>query len=60
MGTCGSFNAGGDVALLTVQLLCATGMLPCGTYPKTTGVRMMPLPAHLATMPDPCSGVPSC
>jgi hypothetical protein len=60
MGTCGSFNLGGDLPLLAVQLLCSTGMLPCGSYPKSTGVRMVPLPPGLATMPNPCAGGPEC
>ena len=33
--------------------------LPGSNYPRRTQVVMHPLPAGLATMPNPCSGVPS-
>lgn len=32
--------------------------LPGANYPRLTSVVMHPLPANLATMPDPCAGVP--
>ena len=35
------------------------GACPAGTsYPAETGVQMHPLPKNLATMPNPCVGVP--
>jgi hypothetical protein len=46
---------------LFAQVLCDTGFGSCpagATYPAFTGVVMHPLPA-LATMPNPCAGVPS-
>ena len=46
---------------LLAQVLCDTGFgsCPAGTsYPQTTGVELHPLPKTLATMPNPCSGVP--
>jgi hypothetical protein len=48
-------------ALLT-QVLCDTGFGTCppgAHYPKRTGVVMHPLPASLASMPNPCAGVPA-
>ncbi len=33
--------------------------LPTDHYPRRTRVVMHPLPKHLATMPNPCNGVPS-
>jgi hypothetical protein len=33
--------------------------LPGANYPRRTGVVLHPLPSNLATMPDPCSGVPA-
>jgi hypothetical protein len=47
----------------TNQILCNTQLLstPCtpgSTYPTRTTVTMHPLPKHLATMPNPCRGVP--
>ncbi len=38
------------------------GSSPCtpgSNYPKATGVVMHPLPSGLATMPNPCAGVPA-
>jgi hypothetical protein len=61
LGTCGQSNAGGDVAVAGLQLLCATGTVPqpCGgTYPQTTTVQMLPIPRDLPSMPDPCDNVP--
>ncbi|MGH3744524.1 MAG: hypothetical protein ACRDTP_06660 [Mycobacteriales bacterium] len=51
-----------DDADLLAQVLCDTGFGSCpagAKYPKTTGVVMTPVPAGLATMPNPCAGVPS-
>src|SRR6202035_2273435 len=47
----------------TNQILCDTQLLatPCSpgsTYPRRTRVIMHPPPRHLATMPNPCAGVP--
>jgi hypothetical protein len=60
--TCGvlttAANTGGP---LLGQVLCDTGFGSCPAgahYPKATGVVLIPLPKHLATMPDPCQGVP--
>jgi hypothetical protein len=55
--------------LFTNEILCDTQLLagtagassPCtpgSNYPRRTKVIMHPLPAGLATMPDPCQGVP--
>jgi hypothetical protein len=63
--TCGPItpaaNTGGA---LFDQVLCDTGFsaaaCPAGThYPQHTGVVMHPLPKGLATMPNPCAGVPA-
>ncbi len=61
--TCGSItkanNTGG--ALLN-QVLCDTGFGTCPAgahYPKPSRVIIRPLPANLATMPNPCAGVPA-
>jgi len=63
--TCGPItpaaNTGGP---LFDQVLCDTGFsaaaCPAGThYPQHTGVVMHPLPKGLATMPNPCAGVPA-
>ncbi|HEX3515112.1 MAG TPA: hypothetical protein VHT26_14020 [Trebonia sp.] len=49
--------------LLAAQLACATAGEPCllpsflASYPKQTSTMMLPLP-RLATMPNPCAGVP--
>jgi hypothetical protein len=54
----GPSNTGG--ALLG-QVLCDTGFGTCpagAQYPAATAVVMHPLPKSLATMPDPCAGVP--
>jgi hypothetical protein len=61
--TCGRLttaaNTGG--ALLN-EVLCDTGTpsscTPSSAYPQSTGVIMHPLPSGLATMPNPCTGVP--
>jgi hypothetical protein len=47
----------------TNQIFCDTQLLstPCppgSTYPRKTSVIVHPLPPGLATMPDPCKGVP--
>ena len=71
-GTCGQTNQGGapvdltdvtDPSTLVGQVVCATELLgPCapdfGSYPRTTEVALMPLPAE-PSMPDPCAGVPA-
>jgi hypothetical protein len=52
-------NTGGP---LLGQVLCDTGFGSCppgAAYPQTTGVVMHPLPANLASMPNPCQGVPA-
>jgi hypothetical protein len=42
-----------------VELVAGVSSCPAGiTYPRATHVVMHPLPKHLATMPDPCAGVP--
>jgi hypothetical protein len=46
---------GNEGALVGVDIPCPGGK----PYPKPTRVVMHPLPKHLATMPDPCAGVPS-
>jgi hypothetical protein len=50
--------------LFTNQIFCDTQLLstPCtpgSSYPRRTKVVMHPLPGDLATMPDPCAGVPA-
>jgi len=40
-------------------VLGGTVCLPGTTYPRRTRVIMHPLPAGLATMPNPCAGVPA-
>jgi hypothetical protein len=50
-----------DSGPLLAQVGCDFGLLACGpdaVYPKTTGVVLHPLPKGLASMQDPCSGVP--
>lgn len=61
--TCGKLttaaNTGGP---LLGQVLCDTGFGSCpagAKYPKTTSVVMHPLPKTLASMPNPCAGVPA-
>jgi hypothetical protein len=60
--TCGPVTKGPNAdATLLGQVLCDTGFGSCpagSTYPAFTGVVMHPLP-KLATMPDPCAGVPA-
>jgi hypothetical protein len=59
---CGGTGSGNDSAL-TNQLICATGAFPChlparqARYPKQTTTVLLPLP-RLASMPNPCAGVP--
>jgi hypothetical protein len=59
---CGRPGTGNDAALAN-QLICNTEALPCplppreAKYPKQTRIVMLPLP-RLASMPDPCAGVP--
>jgi hypothetical protein len=43
-------------------LIPGTTSTPCppgANYPQSTGVKMPPLPPGLATMPNPCKGVPA-
>ncbi len=47
---------------LLAQALCDTGFGSCsgiGTYPKSSTVIFTPLPKTLASMPNPCLGMPS-
>jgi len=59
---CSAPGNGNDPAL-TNQLICATGFAKCpvppgqARYPKQARTVMMPLP-RLASMPQPCAGVP--
>ena len=59
LGMCGVAGQG-DNDVLQAQLACAAfGVCPAGgTYPQTTEVRLLPIPHHLPTMPEPCEGVP--
>jgi hypothetical protein len=58
---CGPTTKGpNDNPTLLGQVLCDTGFGSCpagASYPPFTGVVMHPLP-KLATMPNPCAGVP--
>ncbi len=61
--TCGPIttaaNTGGP---LLGEVLCDTGFGACppgSSYPQQTEVVMHPLPKSLASMPDPCAGVPT-
>jgi hypothetical protein len=62
---CTGQNAAPDPnPLFTNQILCDTELLstPCtpgSTYPRREKVIMHPLPRNLATMPNPCAGVPA-
>ncbi|MDR2988163.1 MAG: hypothetical protein LBV34_25340 [Nocardiopsaceae bacterium] len=59
---CGRDGTGNDAALAE-QLICNTGIEPCqlppskARYPKQTRIVMLPVP-RLASMPNPCAGVP--
>jgi hypothetical protein len=59
LGTCG-VPGQGDTGVLQDQLACAAfNVCPNGgTYPQATEVRLLPIPHNLATMPEPCEGVP--
>ena len=65
-GTCGApvYPDSVSTAALTAQVACDSGLLfscpstAVANYPATTTVTVKPLPAHLATMPNPCAGVP--
>jgi hypothetical protein len=63
--TCGPITKAADTGgALFDQVLCDTGILasacpPGAHYPQPTGVVMHPLPKGLATMPNPCAGVPA-
>ena len=60
--TCGVTRTAADVpADLLTQALCDTGFAACPagtTYPTVSQVVMHPLPKNLASMPNPCQGVP--
>ena len=60
--TCGVNRATPDAPTdLLTQVLCDTGFASCpagSNYPPETGVQLHPLPKNLATMPNPCVGVP--
>jgi hypothetical protein len=60
--TCGPPTAGPMTGgPLLQQVLCDSGDGSCtkaNHYPKFTGIVMRPLPKSLASMPDPCAGVP--
>ncbi len=64
-GTCGQPNSGepvtsvlGAEATCDSQLLSECPELPGSKYPRSSEVKLMPLPAQ-RTMPDPCAGVPA-
>ena len=63
-GRCGVPNAG-DLGPLTAEIVCDSGLLgtcptlPGITYPRGTAVRLFAIPKGLATMPNPCAGVPA-
>ncbi len=64
-GTCGQANTGesassvlGAEATCDSQLLAKCPSFPGGEYPRTTEVKMMPLPAQ-KPMTNPCVGVPA-
>ena len=54
-----------STAVLAAQVACDSGLLfscpstAVANYPATTTVTVKPLPHTLATMPDPCKGVPA-
>jgi hypothetical protein len=61
---CGGQADADPNADLVAQVVCDTGLLggacPQGShYPRHKKVVMRPLPRGLATMPDPCKGVPA-
>jgi hypothetical protein len=54
-----SSNTGGP---LLDQVECDAGFVPCSStelYPKRTETLLAKVPGNLATMPNPCSGVPT-
>jgi hypothetical protein len=64
-GMCTSANSG-DEGVLAAEVLCASQLVfPCPTLPAADYPRpaatftLQPPPANLATMPNPCAGVPS-
>jgi hypothetical protein len=61
--TCGvNLNSNVLDATLLSQILCDTKIASCpagANYPQASKVTMKPLPGNLATMPNPCKGVPS-
>ena len=48
-------DSGADIGPINGQQSCT----PNDNYPRRTKVIMHPLPANLATMPNPCAGLPS-
>ena len=59
--TCTGKSVVSDSGPLLGQVLCDTGFGTCpagASYPQPTGVEVHPLPKGLASMPDPCTGVP--
>jgi hypothetical protein len=62
--TCGGTVPPDSNPSFTSQIVCdsqlvATPCAPNENYPRRTTVVMHPLPSGLASMPDPCAGVPS-
>lgn len=64
-GTCGQPNSGEPAAsVLSAQATCDSQLVaPCPPvpgeeYPRSSEVKLMPLPAQ-RTMPNPCAGVPT-
>jgi hypothetical protein len=64
-GTCGQPNSGEPVtSVLSAQATCDSQLVaPCPPvpgeeYPRSTTVKLMPLPAQ-RSMPNPCAGVPA-
>jgi hypothetical protein len=64
-GTCSSPDTGGEptTSVLAAQAACDSQLVaecpsgPGANYPRTTDVKMLPLPEE-PTMPNPCEGVP--
>ena len=71
--TCGPPNTNANAGPDLVELVCASpgalsfsplptincSTLPAASYPAATAVTIKPIPHDLATMPDPCAGVPA-
>jgi hypothetical protein len=63
-GSCANASGGDLSGPLFGQIVCDAQFFgPCapsaGHYPRTTRVRMLAVPRHQPTMPNPCAGVPS-